>query len=176
MRRLERTGLAATVAALAVGGVIAACSNTVTGTAQVNQEELVLYTSEVRASSAAASSSRAAVIERAARSACRAFRDTNKRSIDAFNAYIDAGNSRAPDIPAKAAAATTALRAASSRIGSELTASVPSAVTVALRAYISDSTTLANMVERNAPSAEMNTHIDKFNATKNRAVHACDDY
>lgn len=176
MRRLERTSLAVATAALTAGGVIAACSNTVTGTAQVNRTELALYTSEVRASSAAASSSRAAVIEQAAGDACSAFRDANSHSIDVFNAYIDASNADAPDTRAKADTAMNALRSGAGKIESELSPTVPGAVTTALRDYISDSTALADMLERNAPTDEMNTLIDKFNATKDSAVDACDDY
>lgn len=59
MRRLERAGLAATIAATAVGLVtIGACSTQVSGTAAVNRTDLAAYTSEVTASSIAASSSR----------------------------------------------------------------------------------------------------------------------
>lgn len=53
---------------------------------------------------------------------------------------------------------------------------VPGAVTTALRDYISDSATLADMLERDAPTAERNTRIDEFNATKDSAVEVCDDY
>ncbi|ONM50580.1 hypothetical protein [Nocardia donostiensis] len=176
MRRFERARLAVSVSAIAVGALLVACTNTVTGTAEVNQEELALYTSEVRASSVAASSSRAAAADRAAEAACSTFRTSNSELITTFNAYIAAANDNAPDVSTKADQAAGALRNSAQHIDRKLTAEVPSAVSVPLRAYRDDSKTLADMVERDAPVDTMNPQIDKFNATRETAIGACEDY
>lgn len=172
MRRLERAGLATAVTALIAGGFIAACSNTVTGTAQVNQSELQLYTSEVKSSSAAASSSRAA----AATDVCEALRDNNNPAVDAFNAYIDASDAKAPDLEPKKQAAITALRDTANKIDQNLNPDVPGDVSTPMRTYRENLKSLADLLERNASVEEVNGQIDAFNADKDAAFDACDGY
>lgn len=177
MRRLERTGLIAAVAATASGLLlIGACSQQIAGRAQVDQTELAAYASEVAASSAAASSSRAAAIERAAGAACDAFAAANDTSVDTFNAYIDAGNNNAPDAESKADAAVRALRDGARSVDQKLTRDVPAAVAEPLRAYRDDTNALADTLERRADVDTLNAAIDKFNATKDGARDACRAY
>ncbi|MGA6208122.1 hypothetical protein [Nocardia testacea] len=176
MRRLERAGLATAVTALIAGGFIAACSNTVTGTAQVNQSELQLYTSEVKSSSAAASSSRAAAAAAAATDVCEALRDNNNPAVDAFNAYIDASDAKAPDLEPKKQAAITALRDTANKIDQNLNPDVPNDVSAPMRTYRDNLRSLADLLERNASVEEVNGQIDTFNADKDAAFDACDGY
>ncbi|MEU1984270.1 hypothetical protein [Nocardia sp. NPDC019395] len=176
MRRLERASLAAAATALVAGGFIAACSNTVTGTAEVNQSELQLYTSEVKSSSVAASSSRAAAAADAATEVCDALRDRNNPAVDAFNAYIDASDHKAPDLEPKKGAAITALRGAADGIDDALNPDVPNDVSVPLRTYRDNLRSLADLLERNASIDEVNGQIDTFNADKDAAFDACESY
>ncbi|MFI5719767.1 hypothetical protein [Nocardia sp. NPDC051750] len=176
MRRLERASLAAAATVLVAGGFIAACSNTVTGTAEVNQSELQLYTSEIRSSSAAASSSRAAAAAAAATDVCETLRDHNNPAVDAFNAYIDASDSKAPDVEAKKGAAITALRDTAGKIDEELNPDVPNEVSTPLRTYRYNLNSLADLLERNASVDEVNGQIDSFNADKDAAFDACEPY
>ncbi|WP_280426722.1 hypothetical protein [Nocardia carnea] len=176
MRRFERAGLAAALTALIAGGFLAACSNTVTGTAEVNQSELQLYTSEVKSSSAAASSSRAAAAEAAATDVCEALRDHNNPAVDAFNAYIDASDNKAPDVEAKKGAAITALRDTAGKIDEQLSPDVPNDVSAPMRTYRDNLKTLADLLERNASVDEINGQIDSFNGDKDAAFDACEPY
>ncbi|MGI5223236.1 hypothetical protein [Nocardia sp. CA-290969] len=176
MRRLERAGLAAAAAALVAGGFITACSSTVSGTAEVNQGELQLYKSEVTSSSAAASSSRAAAAAAAATDVCEALRDHNNPAVDAFNAYIDASDSKAPDVEPKKGAAITALRDTASKIDDELNPDVPNEVSTPMRTYRDNLNNLADLLERNASVEEVNGQIDTFNADKDAAFDACEPY
>lgn len=176
MPRFERAGLAAALTALVAGGFLAACSTTVTGTAEVNQSELQLYTSEVKSSSAAASSSRAAAADAAATDVCEALRDHNNPAVDAFNAYIDASDSKAPDLEAKKGAAITALRDTAGKIDEQLSPDVPNDVSVPMRTYRNNLKTLADLLERNASVDEINGQIDSFNGDKDAAFDACKPY
>ncbi|MEU4316092.1 hypothetical protein [Nocardia sp. NPDC024068] len=176
MRRFERASLAAAVTALVAGGFLAACSNTVTGTAEVNRSELQLYTSEVQSSSAAASSSRAAAASAAATDVCEALRDNNNPAVDAFNAYIDASDSKAPDLEPKKQAAMTALRNTADMIDGELNPDVPNDVSTPMRTYRDNLRSLADLLERNASVDEVNGQIDTFNADKDAAFDSCDGY
>ncbi|MBF6350585.1 hypothetical protein IU448_16410 [Nocardia flavorosea] len=176
MRRFERAGLAAALTALIAGGFLAACSNTVSGTAEVNQTELQLYTSEIKSSSAAASSSRAAAAAAAATDVCEALRDHNNPAVDAFNAYIDASDNNAPDVEAKKGAAITALRDTAGKIDEELSPDVPNDVSAPMRTYRDNLKTLADLLERNASVDEINGEIDSFNGDKDAAFDACEAY
>ncbi|MFI1463144.1 hypothetical protein [Nocardia carnea] len=176
MRRFERAGLAAALTALVAGGFLAACSTTVTGTAEVNQSELQLYTSEIKSSSAAASSSRAAAAEAAATDVCEALRDNNNPAVDAFNAYIDASDNKAPDEGPKKDAAVTALRDTAGKIDEQLSPDVPNDVSSPMRTYRDNLKTLADLLERNASVEEVNGQIDSFNADKDAAFDACKPY
>lgn len=173
MRRFERAGLAAALTALIAGGLLAACSTTVTGTAEVNQSELKLYTSEIKSSSAAASSSRAAAAAAAATEVCDALGDNNNKAVDAFNAYIDASDNKAPDEGAKKGAAITALRDTAGKIDDELNPDVPNDVSLPLRSYRDNLRSLADLLDRNASVEEVNSEIDSFNADKDAAFDAC---
>ncbi|MFX0575881.1 hypothetical protein [Nocardia nepalensis] len=177
MRRLERAGLVAAAAATAVGVLtVGACSKQITGNAQVNQTELAAYTSEVTASSVAASSSRAAAAERATGTACDTFTTANSSSIHSFNDYIDASNSKGnndPETNTKANDAVTTLRNNARTIDSKVTSDVPLAVATPLRSYRDDTNALADTLDRRAPTDTLNAAIDKFNATKNIAEDAC---
>ncbi|NEW40839.1 hypothetical protein GV794_08500 [Nocardia cyriacigeorgica] len=170
MRRFERTSLAAASVAI-TGGIVlvSACSNSVSGTAQVNQSDLATYTSMAAASSSAAAAT-------AATAACDTFSTANGDSVRKFNAYIDASNNDAPDTAAKASDAETSLRDGANDVDRKLAKNLPPGVAQALRDYRDDSKKLADLLEQDAPTDIMNDHIDVFNATKDAAVDACEDY
>ncbi|MGK8522197.1 hypothetical protein ACRS6B_11865 [Nocardia asteroides] len=177
MRRFERAGLLAAAVATTAGVlVIGACAQQVSGTAQVDRTALAAYASEVTSSSAAASSSRAAAAERAAGSACDAFLSANGSSVRAFNDYINASNAKGrddPDTDGKADTAVATLRSNARSVDQSVTREVPSAVANPLRAYRDDTNALANTLDRRADTDTLNAAIDRFNATKNTALTAC---
>ncbi|GAA5088940.1 hypothetical protein [Nocardia iowensis] len=177
MRRLERTGL--TVAALTtVAGVliIGACSQQVSGTAEVNRTDLAAHTSEVTASAIAASAARAAAIERATGSACDAFYEANGNSVRVFNDYIAVSNVKGvndPEANSKADVAVTTLRDGASAVDQQVTQEVPSNIADVLHTYRDDSRVLADTLARRADTDTLNATIDRFNATKDTALSAC---
>ncbi|WP_040869757.1 hypothetical protein [Nocardia exalbida] len=177
MRRLERAGLLAAAVATAAGVLlIGACAQQVSGTAEVNRTDLAAYASEVTSSSAAASSSRAAAVERATGSACDAFLAANGSSVRAFNDYIDASNAKGrgdPDTNSKADTAVSTLRNNARSVDQKVTREVPSVVADPLRAYRDDTNALADTLARRADTDTLNAVIDRFNATKNTALTAC---
>jgi hypothetical protein len=170
MRRLQRVGLAAAMAATSVGLItIGACSKQVAGTAEVNQTDLAAYTSEV-------SASRAAAADQAIGSACTALRTANTSSVHSFNDYINASNDRGlddPDVNAKADVAVTTLHANAHNVEVKVTNEVPSDIATPLRDYRDDTNGLADTLAQRAPTDTLNTSIDKFNVTKDAALQAC---
>ncbi|MFI7002749.1 hypothetical protein [Nocardia sp. NPDC050175] len=177
MRRLERAGLTAAAMATAAGVlIIGACSQQVSGTAQVNQSDLAAYTSEVTASSIAASAARAAAVERATGAACDAFLAANGNSIRDFNDYIAVSNDKGANDPAatgKADIAVGTLHTGAGAVDQQVSTDVPSNIADVLRAYRDDSNALADTLARRADTDTLNTTIDKFNATKDTALAAC---
>ncbi|MFI2284229.1 hypothetical protein [Nocardia beijingensis] len=177
MRRLERAGLLAAATVTAAGALtIGACAQQISGTAEVDRTDLAAYASEVTSSSAAASSSRAAAAERATGSACDAFLSANGSSVRAFNDYIDASNTKGrgdPDTNGKADTAVTTLRHNAHSVDQSVTRDVPSVVATPLRAYRDDTNALADTLARRADTDTLNAAIDRFNATKNTALTAC---
>ncbi|GAA5042758.1 hypothetical protein [Nocardia callitridis] len=176
-RRFERAGLFVAAAALA-GGVltVGACAQQVSGNAQVNTADLSAYTSEVTASSIAASSSRAAAVEDATGAACDAFLTANGSSVKVFNEYIDVSNSKGrddPEVNTKADAAVGALHDNASSVDTAVTPDVPSNVADPLHAYRDDSNALADTLGSRADTDTLNVAVDKFNATKDTALNAC---
>ncbi|MFE3543576.1 hypothetical protein ACFXK0_11435 [Nocardia sp. NPDC059177] len=177
MRVLERAGLGIALAATVTGVIfISACSKQVQGTAEANVTELAQYTSEVAASSAAASSSKAARIEAANDTACDGLRAANKSSVTSFNAYIDASNNRAADTDTKATEAVTTLRNNATDLDRKLTSDVISDLSVPLADYRDKTNTLADTLDRRAPTDELNDVIDTFNASKDTAIEVCKLY
>ncbi|MEV6429299.1 hypothetical protein [Nocardia sp. NPDC051463] len=177
MRRPERAGLAATVAATAAGLVtIGACSTQISGTAAVDQTDLAAYTSEVTASSIAASSSRAAAAARTTEAACTALRSANASSVHDFNEYITVSNNRGlddPEVNAKADVAVNTLRGNARTLDAQLTNEVAADVAGPLRAYRDDTNGLADTLAQRAPTDTLNAAIDRFNATKDAAIAVC---
>ncbi|WP_227996694.1 hypothetical protein [Nocardia australiensis] len=169
MRRLERTGVAMAMAA-AVGVItIGACSKQVSGTAEVNQTDLAAYSTEI-------SASRAAAAQRAVGGACTALRTANTSSVRAFNDYINASNDRGrndPDANAKADVAVTTLHDNAHNVEVTVTNEVSTDIATPLRAYRDDTNGLADTLAQRAPTDTLNTAIDKFNATKDVALAAC---
>lgn len=177
MHGLERAGLAAAGAATAAGVlIIGACSQQISGTAEVNRTDLAAYTSEVTASSIAASAARAAAIERATGSACDAFLSANGRSVQAFNDYIGLTNDRGrndPEANGKADIAVTTLHDGAKSVDQKVTKEVPAHIADVLHAYRDDTNALADALARRADTDALNAGIDKFNATKDTALAAC---
>lgn len=170
MRQRERVGVATALAAAATGMVlIGACTKQVPGDAQANQSDLASYTSEVAASSAAR-------VQKANDDACDGLRAANKSSVASFNAYIEASNNRAPDTDTKANEAVTTLRNNAKDFARKLTNDVIPALSEPLRAYRDNTNTLADTLERRAPTDELNGVIDTFNAAKDTAIGVCEPY
>lgn len=169
MRRRERVGVTTALVAVATGMVLVACTNQVPGDAQANQTDLASYTSEVAASSAAR-------VKKANDTACEGLRAANKSSVLAFNAYIDASNTRAPDTDTKANDAVSTLRNNAKDLGRKITNDVIATLAEPLRAYRDNTNTLADTLERRAPTDELNAVIDTFNASKDTAIDVCKPY
>lgn len=169
MRQRERMGVGTALVAVATGLILVACTKQVPGDAQANQTDLASYTSEVAASSAAR-------VAKANDAACDGLRAANKSSVTAFNAYIDASNTRAADTDTKANDAVTTLRNNAKDLGRKITNDVIPALATPLRAYRDNTNTLADTLERRAPTDELNGVIDTFNEAKDTAIEVCKPY
>lgn len=170
MRVQQRVRLGTALAVGAAGVILlGGCTNSVQGTAEANQTDLAAYTSEVAAA-------RAAKIERANVGACDGLRAANKSSVTSFNAYIEASNNRAPDTDSKADDAVTTLRNNAKDLDRKITDDVIAEIAGPLRSYRDNTNTLADTLDRRAPTDELNGVIDTFNATKDEAIEICRPY
>ncbi|MFF2084689.1 hypothetical protein ACFVVM_12985 [Nocardia sp. NPDC058176] len=170
MRVQERVRLGAALAVTAAGVILlSGCTNNVQGTAEANQTDLAAYTSEVAAA-------RAAKIERANVGACDGLRAANKSSVASFNAYIEASNNRAPDTDTKANDAVATLRNNAKDLDRKITEDVVAEVAEPLRTYRDNTNTLADTLDRRAPTDELNGVIDVFNGAKDEAIEICRSY
>ncbi|MGN2635988.1 hypothetical protein ACWEKT_09725 [Nocardia takedensis] len=165
----------ATAATAVVTGLlfVGACSNQVTGTAEVNQTDLAAYQSDMTASSIAASTSRAAATRSATVAACASFATANEASVSVFNAYIAANNTSAPDTDAKAGAAVGTLRDSARAVDRAVNGEVQPDIAQKLHAYRDDTNALADTLERRPDIETLNASIDRFNNTKNLARDGC---
>ncbi|WP_188828598.1 hypothetical protein [Nocardia camponoti] len=172
MPLLDRVGLVAALAAVTAGALVG-CTSQVDGVAEANQTDLSSYKSTV---SAAASASRAAAVDLATVTACNTLRTVNTSSVRSFNAYIDASNDGAADADTKADAAVTTMRANGTDLDAKITADVLPNIATELRAYSTENTKLADALQRRAPTDQLNSVIDSYNASKDLARTACEAY
>lgn len=162
----RRLGTACAVTAVGIGiAIVAGCGQQVSGTAAANGGEVSAYKSEVAASSAAASSSKKAAQDAAVKANCVAFSVRTGSAVDTYNAFIDALNDNAPDLPAKKGAAAAAMRnAADETEGDAGDKELPSDYVAKLEDYVSAARDQADQVDRVAP----NGAVDALNNAAHR--------
>ncbi|MGV0606303.1 hypothetical protein ABQE68_16990 [Mycolicibacterium sp. XJ1904] len=170
-------GISAAAAMVVVG-----CSSVTEGSAQVDAAEAPVYRASVSASlaeSAASSSAReserqASITKEAIHSSCETLSSTSVEAITAVNAYVDAFNRSAGDVPAKAGPAIDALNYSADMVARSIADPLAPELTDALNGWVRAARDVATAIAGNYGPDEFNAAITALNDTKTTALNLCD--
>nr|WP_207383971.1 hypothetical protein [Mycolicibacterium komanii]CRL72817.1 hypothetical protein CPGR_03005 [Mycolicibacterium komanii] len=170
-------GLSAAAAMVIVG-----CSSVTEGSAQVDKAEAPVYRASVTASleeSAASSSAReserqSSITKEAIHSSCETLSSTSVDAITAVNAYVDAFNRSAGDVPAKAGPAIDALNHSADMVARSIADPVGPELKDALNGWVDAARDVATAIDGNYGPDEFNSAITRLNDTKTTALNLCD--
>nr|WP_197506057.1 MULTISPECIES: hypothetical protein [unclassified Mycobacterium] len=170
-------GISAAAAMVVVG-----CSSVTEGSAQVDAAEAPVYRASVSASlaeSAASSSAReserqASITKEAIHSSCETLSSTSVEAITAVNAYVDAFNRSAGDVPAKAGPAIDALNHSADMVARSIADPLGPELTDALNGWVDAARDVATAIAGNYGPDEFNAAITALNDTKTTALNLCD--
>lgn len=170
-------GLSAAAAMVVVG-----CSSVTEGSAQVDAADAPVYRASVSASlaeSAASSSAReserqVSITREAIHSSCETLSSTSVEAITAVNAYVDAFNRSAGDVPAKAGPAIDALNHSADMVARSIADPLGPELTNALNGWVDAARGVATAIAGNYGPDEFNAAITRLNDTKTTALNLCD--
>lgn len=170
-------GISAAAAMVVVG-----CSSVTEGSARVDAAEAPVYRASVSASlaeSAASSSAReserqASITKEAIHSSCETLSSTSVEAITAVNAYVDAFNRSAGDVPAKAGPAIDALNHSADMVARSIADPLDPELTDALNGWVGAARDVATAIAGNYGPDEFNAAITALNDTKTTALNLCD--
>ncbi|WP_418770302.1 hypothetical protein [Mycobacterium neumannii] len=162
--------------------VVVGCSSVTEGSAQVDAAEAPVYRASVSASlaeSAASSSAReserqASITKEAIHSSCETLSSTSVEAITAVNAYVDAFNRSAGDVPAKAGPAIDALNHSADMVARSIADPLGPELTDALNGWVRAARDVATAIAGNYGPDEFNAAITALNDTKTTALNLCD--
>ncbi|MBF6331794.1 hypothetical protein [Nocardia transvalensis] len=182
MKLLNPRGFGLVCAAVAVGTgvVVAGCSNSVHGTATVNQAEAAAYRTEMASSSAAATSSRRAAAQaKAIGDNCTPFRDTTGVAVTKYNEFVDAHDNNAPDQDAKRDASAETLENAAKTVENRVNSAgdaLPPDLAQKFTDYVNAARALAAETRKmtyTAPVGALNDASKRVNDALNVVRDAC---
>lgn len=170
-------GSSATAAMVVVG-----CSSVTEGSAQVDTAEAPVYRASVSASleeSAASSSAKeserqSSITKEAIHSSCETLSSTSVDAITAVNAYVDAFNRTAGDVPAKAGPAIDALNHSADMVARSIADPLGPELKDALNGWVDAARGVATAIAGNYGPDEFNAAITRLNDTKTTALNLCD--
>lgn len=170
-------GIAATAAMVIVG-----CSSVTGGSAQVDTAEAPVYRASVSASleeSAASSSAResarqSSITKEAIHSSCETLSSSSVDAITAVNAYVDAFNENAADVPVKAGPAIDALNHSADMVARSISDPLGPELRDALNGWVDAARGVATAIAGNYGPDEFNAAITRLNDTKTTALNLCD--
>ncbi|RAV16344.1 hypothetical protein DQP55_05415 [Mycolicibacterium sp. GF69] len=162
--------------------VVVGCSSVTEGSAQVDTAEAPVYRASVSASlveSAASSSAReserqSSITKEAIHSSCETLSSSSVEAITAVNAYVDAFNQNASDVPAKAGPAIDALNHSADQVARSISAPLAPELRDALNGWVDAARGVATAIAGNYGPDEFNAAISKLNDTKTTALNLCD--
>jgi hypothetical protein len=181
MRRLRIA--AAVVGSLALlAMIIVGCTSVTYGTANVDAAEAPVYRSSVSASleeSAASSSARESerqesLTTQAIHTTCEDLSSSSVDAITAVNAYVDARNQDAGDLPAKAGPAVDALNRSADLVATGISDALAPELRDALNAWVDAAGGVAGAIVGNYGPEEFNAAITRLNDSRDAALNLCD--
>ncbi|MGN2640494.1 hypothetical protein ACWEKT_31255 [Nocardia takedensis] len=173
-------GMVCAAAAIATGLTVAGCADRIQGTAAPNATDLASYKTEAAASSAAATSSRKAAEQSAAVAAnCAQFPTTSGVGVKAYNDFVDAHDSNAPDYAAKRETAATTLDDAAAKVEAGVNSAagaLPPDLAAKFGEYVAAARQLAGetrAMSYTAPVGALNDASRRVNDARNAVRDAC---
>jgi hypothetical protein len=172
-------GCVATVLMASIG-VLAGCTTVTGGTSTVDTQIAQAYRVSVSASISASSVTssihesqrQATLTKRAINAACLSFATTAKDAVDKVNSYIDTLNSGASTAPTEGPA-KDALNRSADQVSGNISDALSSDLQQALNAYVDAARAAARVVSPNPVPSVLNSAIDQFNDTMNKAKQSC---
>jgi hypothetical protein len=170
-------GISATAAMVVVG-----CSSVTEGSPRVDTAEAPVYRASVSASleeSAASSSAKesarqSSITKEAIHSSCETLSSSSVDAITAVNAYVDAFNQNAADVPVKAGPAIDALNHSADMVARSISDVLSPELTDALNGWVDAARDVATAIAGNYGPDEFNAAITRLNDTKTTALNLCD--
>ncbi|MFC9895374.1 hypothetical protein ACFVMC_16960 [Nocardia sp. NPDC127579] len=176
----RRFGLVCAAAAVAAGLTVAGCANRVDGVANPNIADVEAYKTEAAASSAAATSSRKAAAQtQAIDENCAQFPTTTGVGVKAYNDFVDAHDSNAPDYAAKRDGAAQTLEDAANKVEAGINGAagaLPDDLAGKFSAYVSAARLLAEETRKmsyTAPVGGLNEASKQVNDARTAVREAC---
>lgn len=182
MRLLDtrRFGLACAVVAVTTGLVVAGCADQVPGTPTTDAAEVAAYKTEAAASSSAAAASRAAAAEaKAIGDNCTQFPITTGAGVTAYNEFVSAHDSNAPDYADKREAAASTLDSAADKVETGVTNAVgalPAELAEKFTAYVVAARALSAETRKmtySSPVGALNEASRTINQARSAVQEAC---
>ncbi|GGK61701.1 hypothetical protein [Nocardia camponoti] len=180
MRQQQRLGLLCATTAAAAAVVIAGCGAQVTGTPTTDAADVAAYkTTAAAASSAAAASKAAAARTQAIKDNCGQFATTTSAGVKAYNDFITAHDTNAPDYAAKRDGAATTLDNAALKVETGVVSAVgalPTELAEKFTAYVTAARDLAAETKKmtySSPVAKLNEASRRINGARTAVHDAC---
>ncbi|MFD3510767.1 hypothetical protein [Nocardia sp. NPDC058666] len=176
----RRLGSVCAVVAVTVGAVLAGCAQQVPGTPTTDAAEVAAYKTAAAATSSAAASSRAAAArDKAVTDNCTQFPTTTGAGVTAFNDFVSAHDSNAPDYAAKRESAATTLDNAATKVETGVVAAagaLPTELADKFSAYVTAARELSTQTRKmtyNSPVDKLNTASRAINQARTAVHDAC---
>lgn len=159
---------------------IVGCTSITEGTATVDTAMAPAYRASVSASVSASSATsriresqrQQSLTTRAVHAACESLATTGKNATDKVNEFVGAFNQGGDTAPTEGPA-IDALNNSADAVAGSLGNALSSELRGALNAYVDAARAVANAIGTHASTSEFNRRVDRFNATKTKAVRAC---
>ncbi|WP_446223400.1 hypothetical protein ACTWPB_27590 [Nocardia sp. IBHARD005] len=176
----RRLGLICAFAAVTAGSVVAGCAEQIPGTPTTDPAEVAAYKTAAAASSSAAASSRAAAArERAITDNCGQFATTTGAGVTAYNDFVSAHDTNAPDYAAKRESAATTLDNAATKVEAGVVAAagaLPTELADKFTAYVVAARELSAQTRKmtyNSPVGKLNEASRAINQARTAVHDAC---
>ncbi|MFC4372595.1 hypothetical protein ACFO5K_00665 [Nocardia halotolerans] len=176
----RRLGLGCAVAAVTAGTIVAGCAEQIPGNPTTDPAEVAAYQTAAAASSSAAASSRAAAARtKAIEDNCAQFPATTGAGVTAYNDFVTAHDTNAPDYAAKRDGAATTLEDAANTVEAGVAAAtdaLPTDLADKLTAYVVAARTLADETRKmtySSPVEGLNEASRTINQARTAVHEAC---
>ncbi|MFC6013382.1 hypothetical protein [Nocardia lasii] len=176
----RRFGSVCAIVAVSVGSVLVGCADRVPGTPTTDAADVAAYKTTAAASSSAAASSRAAAArDKAISDNCGQFATTTGTGVTAYNDFVSAHDSNAPDYAVKRETAASTLDNAATKVEtgvSTAAGALPTELADKFTAYVAAARELAAQTRKmtySSPVGKLNEASRAINQARTAVHEAC---